>query len=69
MTMDRRFSYLNGECRRWLDPEEIELERELDRNSQRPRHEGPLGEESSHGLASVLGGQQPLARLGDFVSQ
>jgi hypothetical protein len=65
MTRDRRFSYLKGECRKWLDPEEIELE--LDQAQEQSRPELP-DEESSHQVGSILTHPQPLARLGDVVA-
>ncbi|HEX2881553.1 MAG TPA: hypothetical protein VHO25_18615 [Polyangiaceae bacterium] len=67
MTLDRRFSYLKGECRKWLD-EEIELESELaPRANESSRQDLPDGEQAPHRLGS-LPPSQPLARLGDVVS-
>jgi hypothetical protein len=65
MTRDRRFSYLKGECRKWLDPEEIELE--LDPGAEQSRQE-LADEQGAHPAGSIRASSQPLARFGDVVS-
>jgi len=64
MTRDRRFASLDGRSRRWLAPEEDDIEPTLDSDFSTA-----IDPEQLHdGRSPMAPGCQPLARLGDLIS-
>lgn len=67
MTKDRRFSSLKGESRKWLDPEDFDLDSDLAEDELAPQQD-PQSSLVSRPLDQTIALSKPLVRLGDMVS-
>lgn len=67
MTKDQRFSSLKGKCRKWLNPEDFDLDSDLNEDELAPQQD-PQSGVVFRPLDQAMAQSKPLVRLGDLVS-
>ncbi|MGE0790247.1 MAG: hypothetical protein AB7S26_31520 [Sandaracinaceae bacterium] len=69
MTDDHRFASLRGACRKWLRPEDDELDEDFGRELDPSYEESRFGEAELDGWSPMWPRRRALARLEDVIGR